>query len=44
MLALDSPFHFAEQGELYIPALAANPKEPAAHTAEIIQWLPKLIN
>lgn len=44
MLALDSPFHFAEQGELYIPALTASPKEPAAHTAEIVQWLPRLIN
>lgn len=44
MLALDSPFHFAEQGELYIPALTASPREPAAHTAEIVQWLPKLIN
>lgn len=44
MLALDSPFHFAEQGELYIPALTASPREPAAHTAEIVEWLPKLIN
>lgn len=44
MLALDSPFHFAEQGELYIPALTASPREPTAHTAEIVQWLPKLIN
>lgn len=44
MLALDSPFHFAQQGELYIPALTASPREPAAHTAEIVQWLPKLIN
>ncbi|PIT41913.1 ATP-dependent DNA helicase DinG [Snodgrassella alvi] len=44
MLALDSPFHFAEQGELYIPALTASPKDAAAHTGEIVQWLPKLIN
>ncbi|MCO6505393.1 MAG: ATP-dependent DNA helicase DinG [Snodgrassella sp.] len=44
MLALDSPFDFAEQGELYIPALIASPREPVAHTAEIVQWLPKLIN
>lgn len=44
MLALDSPFHFAEQGELYIPALAASPKDAAAHTSEIVNWLPKLIN
>jgi ATP-dependent DNA helicase DinG len=44
MLALDSPFHFAEQGELYIPALAASPKDAVAHTSEIVKWLPKLIN
>jgi ATP-dependent DNA helicase DinG len=44
MLALDSPFHFAEQGELYIPALAASPKDAAAHTSEIVKWLPRLIN
>ena len=43
-LALKSPFDFAAQGELYIPPLAANPKDPAAHTAEIVQWLPKLIS
>ncbi|MDO4997197.1 MAG: ATP-dependent DNA helicase DinG [Neisseria sp.] len=42
-LALDSPFNFAEQGELYIPPLAASPKEPSAHTDEIVAWLPKLI-
>jgi ATP-dependent DNA helicase DinG len=44
MLALDSPFDFTEQGELYIPALAASPKDAAAHTSEIVKWLPKLIN
>ncbi len=42
-LALDSPFDFAQQGELYIPPLAASPKDAAAHTAEIAAWLPKLI-
>ena len=43
-LALDSPFDFAKQGELYIPPLAASPKDPAAHTEEIARWLPQLID
>ncbi|SSY81127.1 ATP-dependent DNA helicase DinG [Alysiella crassa] len=43
-LALQSPFNFAEQGELYIPPLAASPKDPAAHTNEVVEWLPKLID
>ncbi|MGL6071159.1 ATP-dependent DNA helicase DinG [Craterilacuibacter sp.] len=42
-IALDSPFNFSEQGELYLPPLAASPKDPAAHTREIAEWLPKLI-
>ncbi|MDO4433900.1 MAG: ATP-dependent DNA helicase DinG [Alysiella sp.] len=43
-LALQSPFNFAEQGELYIPPVSASPKDPTAHTEEIAQWLPKLIS
>ncbi|MBR2251813.1 MAG: ATP-dependent DNA helicase DinG, partial [Neisseriaceae bacterium] len=43
-LALDSPFNFTQQGELYIPPLKANPKTPDLHTNEIIEWLPKLID
>ncbi|MCG7657082.1 ATP-dependent DNA helicase DinG [Wielerella bovis] len=43
-LALHSPFNFAEQGELYIPPLSASPKEPVAHTEEVVKWLPKLID
>lgn len=43
-LALQSPFDFHNQGELYIPPLSASPKDPAAHTAEIVEWLPKLIS
>lgn len=43
-LALDSPFNFAEQGELYIPPLSASPKQPAEHTDAVIEWLPKLIS
>ncbi|MCP9759837.1 ATP-dependent DNA helicase DinG [Aquitalea sp. S1-19] len=43
-IALDSPFNFSEQGELYLPPLSASPKDPAAHTREIADWLPKLID
>ena len=43
-VALESPFNFTEQGELYLPPLHATPKDPAAHTREIIDWLPKLID
>ncbi|MBR6027161.1 MAG: ATP-dependent DNA helicase DinG [Neisseriaceae bacterium] len=43
-VALDSPFNFAKQAELYIPPLKANPKDSEAHTQEIINWLPKLID
>ncbi|WP_066569841.1 ATP-dependent DNA helicase DinG [Snodgrassella sp. CFCC 13594] len=43
-VALDSPFDFSQQGELYIPTLAASPKDVTAHTAEIARWLPKLVS
>lgn len=43
-VALDSPFDFASQGELYLPPLLASPKDPAGHTREIVEWLPKLID
>ncbi|QMT32516.1 ATP-dependent DNA helicase DinG [Alysiella filiformis] len=43
-LALQSPFNFAQQGELYIPPLSASPKDPIAHTDEVVKWLPKLID
>ena len=42
-MALDSPFDFPKQGELYLPPLAASPKSPAAHTDAVVEWLPKLI-
>lgn len=42
-VALKSPFDFANQGELYIPAMIASPKNVSAHTDEIIHFLPKLI-
>lgn len=43
-LALDSPFDFTTQGELYLPNFLASPKDATAHTLEIVEWLPKLIN
>jgi ATP-dependent DNA helicase DinG len=43
-VALESPFDFQRQGELYVPAMRASPKDAPAHTAEIIQLLPKLID
>ncbi len=43
-LALASPFDFAAQGELYLPPVAASPKDTVAHTEAIVEWLPKLID
>jgi ATP-dependent DNA helicase DinG len=43
-VALESPFNFPEQGELYLPPLLASPKDPGAHTSEIAEWLPRLID
>ena len=43
-LALQSPFDFGAQGELYLPPVQASPKDAAAHTDEIVEWLPKLIS
>ncbi len=43
-LALQSPFDFDAKGELYIPPVHASPKDPAAHTAAIVEWLPKLVS
>ena len=43
-LALDSPFDFSQQGELYVPPMLASPKDAAAHTAEIVSLMPKLVD
>ena len=43
-LALESPFNFDTQGELYIPPVHASPKDPDVHTAAIVEWLPKLVS
>ncbi|WP_374420653.1 ATP-dependent DNA helicase DinG [Chromobacterium sp.] len=43
-VALDSPFNFDEQGELYLPPMLASPKDAGGHTREIVEWLPKLID
>lgn len=43
-LALESPFDFTQQAELYIPPVQASPKNADLHTQEVVQWLPKLID
>ncbi len=43
-IALPSPFNLTEQGNLIIPRMQSVPKNPDAHTREIISLLPKLIN
>lgn len=43
-VALESPFNFQEQGELYLPPIQASPKDALAHTNDLVDWLPKLID
>lgn len=43
-LALESPFDFPNQGELYLPPISESPKDSAAHTQAIANWLPNLIH
>lgn len=43
LLALSSPFDFARQGLLSIPDMQTSPKDSAAHTKEIIDKMPGLI-
>jgi ATP-dependent DNA helicase DinG len=42
-IALNSPFDFQQQGKLIIPAMRSDPRDPIAHTQEIIKLLPKLL-
>lgn len=42
-IALPSPFNLSQQGELRIPPMRSDPKNPDAHTREIITLLPSLI-
>lgn len=42
-IALESPFNFPAQGKLMIPAMRSNPKDPYAHTQELIALLPTLL-
>lgn len=42
-LKLDSPFNY-DNAELVVPAMKANPKDPEAHTAEVIAHINKIIN
>lgn len=43
-VALESPFDFGVQGELYLPFLPVSPKDSNGHTLMIAEWLPKLID
>jgi ATP-dependent DNA helicase DinG len=41
--ALPSPFDFSRQGELHIPAMKSDPRDPVAHTQSVIETLPGLL-
>ena len=43
-LALESPFDFGSQGELYLPRLPVSPKDANGHTLMVAEWLPQLID
>ena len=38
-LVVPSPFRYQEMASLEVPALSADPSDPAAHTAAVIAWL-----
>lgn len=42
-IALPSPFNLKKQGLLQVPSMKTDPKNPEAHTQEIIQLMPNLI-
>jgi len=42
--ALPSPFDFSRQGEIHIPAMQCDPRDPEAHTQAIIEMLPNLVS
>lgn len=42
-IALPSPFDFSRQGELRIPAMTSDPRDPVAHTESVIEILPGLL-
>jgi ATP-dependent DNA helicase DinG len=41
--ALPSPFDFSRQGEIRIPAMQCDPRDPQAHTQAIIEMLPDML-
>jgi ATP-dependent DNA helicase DinG len=43
-ISIESPFNYREHGELFVPMLSTDPSTPADHTAEVIQFLPGLVN
>ena len=42
--ALDSPFDLKKQAQFHVPAMRYSPKQVPAHTQEIIEYIPKLID
>jgi ATP-dependent DNA helicase DinG len=40
---LPSPFNFQQQGELCIPSMDCDPRDPEAHTQAVIELLPDLL-
>lgn len=43
-LKLSSPFNYQDNGVLYVPWMKSDPKDQAAHTAEITALLPELLD
>jgi ATP-dependent DNA helicase DinG len=42
-LAVASPFRYAERAELRLPAMRSDPADAMAHTAEIVELLPRIL-
>jgi ATP-dependent DNA helicase DinG len=43
LMELDSPFDYGRQAELVVPRMRSDPRCPAEHTAEIVEFLPRLV-
>lgn len=43
LLQLESPFDYRTQGEIVIPRMRSNPRDPVAHTNEVVAMFPSLI-
>lgn len=43
-LAVQSPFNFRDQGQIFLPRMRNTPKNQEAHTQEVIEMLPGLLS